>query len=213
MSVKTGSKNASESIRLFENPILEQITHVHPIIPLLLWGPVISFLLYRAVAVHGYSISFLVGLAFVAILTWTLAEYLLHRYVFHFPAKGPMMKRFVYLFHGIHHDAPGDATRLVMPPVPAIFLGIILFSLLRLALGPVLVEPFFAFFVVGYLMYDYTHYATHHFTPKTPWGKYIKEYHMLHHFQTPDARYGVSTPLWDFIIGTEESKVRPASRR
>ena len=26
------------SIRLFENPILEALTHVHPIVPLVTWG-------------------------------------------------------------------------------------------------------------------------------------------------------------------------------
>jgi sterol desaturase/sphingolipid hydroxylase (fatty acid hydroxylase superfamily) len=25
---------------------------------------------------------------------------------------------------------------------------------------------------------------------------------MLHHFKTPEARYGVSSPIWDFVFGT-----------
>ena len=30
----------------------------------------------------------------------------------------------------------------------------------------------------------------------------IRKHHYLHHFKSPDARYGVSTPLWDFVFGT-----------
>ena len=55
-------------------------------------------------------------------MTWTLTEYAVHRYLFHYPAQSEFGKRLVYLFHGIHHDQPDDATRLVMPPVPAIIL-------------------------------------------------------------------------------------------
>jgi sterol desaturase/sphingolipid hydroxylase (fatty acid hydroxylase superfamily) len=25
---------------------------------------------------------------------------------------------------------------------------------------------------------------------------------MLHHFKTPDQRFGVSSPVWDFVFGT-----------
>jgi sterol desaturase/sphingolipid hydroxylase (fatty acid hydroxylase superfamily) len=31
----------------------------------------------------------------------------------------------------------------------------------------------------------------------------VKRYHMLHHFRTPDARFGVSSPLWDIVFGTK----------
>jgi hypothetical protein len=40
------------SVRLFQNDLLEALTHVHPIVPLLFWGPVVAFLLWRSVAVH-----------------------------------------------------------------------------------------------------------------------------------------------------------------
>jgi sterol desaturase/sphingolipid hydroxylase (fatty acid hydroxylase superfamily) len=76
------------------------------------------------------------------------------------------------------------------------------------------VLPFFGFFLVGYLCYDYTHYYVHHFIPRTRWGKMIKAAHMNHHYVSPDARFGVSSPLWDYIFGTFQSvrREQPTSR-
>ncbi len=61
-------------------------------------------------------------------------------------------------------------------------------------------------FTIGYLVYDLTHYASHHFPMRSGWAKYIKRYHMMHHYKTPDARYGVSSPLWDFVFKTKPAE-------
>lgn len=184
------------------------LTHVHPVVPLIVWAPVVLFLVWRSYAVLGISALSIVLVGVGAMIFWTLAEYFLHRFVFHFRAESPAEKRLQFLIHGLHHDDPVDPTRLVMPPAAAVILAIILFSLFRLALGPVWVEPFFAFFLVGYLCYDYTHYWIHHFTPRSKFGKMIKQHHMLHHFTAHNAKWGVSSPLWDYIFRTMEEKPR-----
>jgi len=189
-------------IRLFKNPVLEKLTHVHPIVPLLMWGPVSGWLIWRSIAVHNLSPLRLAGLGLLAVFTWTVTEYLLHRYLFHFGARGPIGKKVIYLIHGNHHDEPMDPTRLVMPPAASLILAALFYGLFWLVWGPVWVEPFFAFFLVGYLWYDYTHFAVHHFVPRTSLGKWIKQNHMTHHFVHEDHLWGVSTPLWDFVFGT-----------
>jgi sterol desaturase/sphingolipid hydroxylase (fatty acid hydroxylase superfamily) len=55
---------------------------------------------------------------------------------------------------------------------------------------------------MGYLIYDITHYATHHFPMRGKVLKFLKRYHMQHHYKTPDQRFGVSSPLWDWVFGT-----------
>ena len=137
-----------------------------------------------------------------ALFFWTLAEYFLHRVVFHYHAKSKAGRMITFLFHGIHHAEPDDASRLVMPPLPAIVIAFVFYRLFLLALGPVYCKPFFAFFIVGYLCYDYIHYATHHFRCKGRILKYLKRQHMLHHHRCPDKKYGVSSPLWDFVFDT-----------
>lgn len=193
---------AHQSIRLFENEFLERLTHVHPIVPLLFWTPVVLWLLWRSLALHHLPLLPVLGIGGLALLTWTLTEYCLHRFLFHYPARSRLGKRFIYLFHGNHHDDPRDKTRLVMPPAGAIPIMAVLFLLFGLVIPAPWIEPFGAFFIVGYLIYDYIHYATHHFSMKNPVAKYLRRYHLKHHYSGEIGRYGVSSPLWDFVFGT-----------
>jgi sterol desaturase/sphingolipid hydroxylase (fatty acid hydroxylase superfamily) len=195
-----------DSVRLFKSDFLEQFTHVHPIVPALVWTPVALFLAYRSFAVHGVSAAGFAAWSMAGILAMTLVEYLLHRFVFHFPAKGPVAARIVYVMHGLHHEDPQDPTRLVMPPLPAAIYSGVLYLVFRAFFGGVYVDAFFSGFLVSYLGYDYIHYYVHHFTPKNRIGKFLKRYHMVHHFSDYEAKWGVSNPLWDYVFGTVESR-------
>jgi len=195
-------KHNGESIRLFENDFLESLSHVHPIMPLVVWTPIILFLFYRAATIDSLSAMYFVIFFIVGILVWTLTEYLLHRYVFHFNAKSKLGKRFVFMFHGLHHDDPQDPTRLVMPPVPAILIVSVLWQIFALVVPSQFMNVFMANFLIGYLCYDYIHYATHHFPMTSPIGKYLRKYHLQHHYSGEASKYGVSNPLWDYIFGT-----------
>ena len=185
---------------------MESLTHVHPIVPLLLWVPLNSFALYIAFTKFGLRVEQLFYIIPAALIFWTFVEYTLHRYLFHFPAKNAFTKRLVFLFHGLHHDDPDDPTRLVMPPFPALLIGGSLYLLFGIFLPHGILEAFFAFFMTGYLIYDYIHYATHHFPMKSKVGKYLRKYHLTHHFKDYGAKYGVSSPLWDYIFRTVEEK-------
>ena len=46
---------------------------------------------------------------------WTFAEYVLHRWVFHWTNDAAWGKRVHFLLHGVHHEFPNDSDRLVMP--------------------------------------------------------------------------------------------------
>lgn len=191
-----------QSIRLFKNDFMETLTHVHPIVPLAFWSPIAAFLIWRSVAVHGLSVAALAAIALAGLLTWTLTEYCLHRFVFHFPARSKIGQYLVFLFHGVHHDAPNDKTRLVMPPAGAVIIMLLLWQLFGVFIPAPWIEPFCAFFIIGYLVYDYIHYACHHFPMRHPVLHYLKIYHLQHHFSDEGGRYGVSSPLWDRVFRT-----------
>ena len=193
---------AEHSIRLFRNNLLEALTHVHPIVPLLFWGPIALTLLWRAVSVHGVPPLALLPLALAGLFVWSLSEYLLHRFVFHFQATSRLGKWLVFLFHGVHHDAPRDKTRLVMPPAGAIIVMFFLWQIFGLLIPAPWLHPFVAFFILSYLCYDYIHYATHHFPMRHPVLHFLKVYHLQHHYGAKGLRYGVSSPLWDQVFGT-----------
>jgi len=146
------------------------------------WGPVVGWLLWRSVVVHELPAAGLLGIALAGLVVWTLSEYALHRFVFHYPATGRLGRYLVFMFHGVHHDAPRDKTRLVMPPAGAIIVMFVLWQLFRLVVPAPWIEPFCAFFIAGYLVYDYIHYATHHFAMKQRWLHYLKIYHLQHHY-------------------------------
>lgn len=197
-------------IRLFKSNFMEFFSHVSPVTIVIIWLPVTLYFLVRAFvnAPRGGFPAFILLGVLLGLFLWTLAEYLLHRYLFHMPARTKQMERISFLFHGIHHAQPQLKTRLVMPPVVAIPLAAIFFGLFYLIFAlllqaPQWVGPLFSGFIIGYLVYDLTHYATHHFPMRSGYAKFIKRYHMQHHYKTPDKRFGVSSPLWDIVFQTK----------
>ncbi len=205
-------RGRDETVRLFENDLLERLSHVHPLTPLLLWMPLIAGLLWRTLALRRLEAGAVAALAAAGLLVWSLTEYTIHRFVFHLAPTSPVCRRLQFILHGVHHEDPDDPTRLLMPPAPAIAALAILYALFRIVLGPAWVEPFFASFLVGYLAYDYTHFAIHHRSPRTRLGRYLRRRHMLHHFVTPDARWGVTSPLWDWVFRTTGGRARAQGR-
>ncbi len=202
--------HSDEPIRLFQSDFLEFFTHIHPAVIVVIWAPVAIYFLIRALVLHPAGVPVVyVPLGFIAgLFLWTLTEYILHRFVFHYPPRTPAQEKIVFLFHGIHHTQPQDKTRLVMPPVVSIPLALVFYGLFVLILGQLLgapqwIAPMFSGFITGYLLYDLTHYATHHFPMRSGYLKYIKRYHMMHHYKTPDQRFGVSSPVWDVVFRTK----------
>jgi sterol desaturase/sphingolipid hydroxylase (fatty acid hydroxylase superfamily) len=88
-----------------------------------------------------------------------------------------------------------------MPPSASLPIAIFFYVLFRLSLG-VYHAPFFAGFLVGYLMYDTMHYLVHAVMLPTRVGLFLKRQHMRHHFVDSEKNYGVSSPIWDFAFGT-----------
>jgi hypothetical protein len=214
--------NEDETCRMFANPLLERLSHVHPAVPHVLYVPVITIMLVLAVRA-GQSVGQMVLLFAGGALTWSLLEYVIHRFVFHppqwvedetravtaslapgqavMPALPTWRHKFYFLVHGVHHDYPNDSRRLVMPPSVSIPLAVIFFFLFQWTIGP-LTPAAFAGLVAGYLAYDTTHYFTHHSPGKTALGRYQKKRHFRHHYYDSTRNFGVSSPLWDAVWGT-----------
>jgi dihydroceramide fatty acyl 2-hydroxylase len=191
----------SASPPLFSNRFLDFFSRVHPAVPAIIFVPVIGGLIAAGLGRDmGGAESVLLVLAGFAI--WTLAEYWLHRKFFHWEPDNAIGRRMHFIIHGVHHDHPNDRMRLVMPPGASIPLAALFFGLFWLVFGLPTAYPLFAGFLVGYLVYDYTHYWLHHFVPKSTLGKRLREQHMRHHFQDHRFGYGVSSPLWDAVFGT-----------
>lgn len=188
-------------VRLYENPVLEWLSRVHPIVPIAIWVPVCLYLIYWGYR-SGLSVAMSAGLTVFGVFSWTLAEYGLHRYVFHWEPKGEWLRRFYYPMHRLHHDVQ-EWDRLVTPPLMAVPFWMIFFGLFYLLLGTPTLFPFTAGFTLGYLAYDYVHYMTHFGNPKSHLGRTLRKRHLQHHFGEDDVWFGVSSQIWDFVFGTQ----------
>jgi sterol desaturase/sphingolipid hydroxylase (fatty acid hydroxylase superfamily) len=196
---------------MFENPILEWGSRVHPVVPPLLYLPLIGYLLTRAVGHEDLSVGAVIGVFALGTVAWSLGEYVLHRFVFHFEPDSRWGRRLHFIIHGVHHDFPHDPMRLVMPPSVSIPLAIGFWFLFRAVLGPAWALPAFAGFLVGYLIYDMSHYHMHHHRSKNRLSLALRRYHYRHHFQQSDRGFGVTTPLWDRVFRTSPLVRRRAS--
>ncbi|MFN7131713.1 MAG: sterol desaturase family protein [Myxococcales bacterium] len=145
------------------------------------------------------------GLVLAGAFYWTLLEYLLHRFAFHHHPKrfGPR--------HFQHH---ADVTRphlAIAPPLSFAGGALLHLALFWLALGPALGLPLFAGFFGADVGYEVVHYRIHFSRMRTRWGEALRAHHLRHHDGSPFSHYGVTSPLWDHVFGTFES--RPPRRR
>jgi sterol desaturase/sphingolipid hydroxylase (fatty acid hydroxylase superfamily) len=190
--------------QIFKHPFLEKLTKSNPNITIAFYIILIAlFLFLEGIFTNSGTLEitkFYLG----GLLTWTLMEYILHRYVFHINEYFPFLTRFHYIIHGVHHENPRDRERLFMPPVPGTIIAFFIFSFWYLLFN-LNALAFTAGISNGYLLYSYIHY-TIHTNPSNPYFRKLLAHHAKHHFKYPDKAYGVSSPLWDIVFRTMPPK-------
>jgi sterol desaturase/sphingolipid hydroxylase (fatty acid hydroxylase superfamily) len=197
--------------QLFNNPWLERATRTHIAVP------VTAFFLYSLIllawCVLNTSFNYLniSGLFLLGLLTFTLFEYLFHRYFFHMEPTTERRAKLQYKFHGIHHEYPKDKDRLAMPPWLSIAIATTMLWMLHLVIGNASLA-FFSGFVLGYALYLLVHYSVHAFqAPKGPL-KQLWINHAIHHYKDQNYAFGVSTPLWDYVFSTMGPAATPSKQ-
>ena len=193
--------NNKGSARLFRSSLLEFFTRAHPALIFSIYLPIIFYLPYYSKIHFRFTGIKLVGLIFSGLMLWSLTEYLLHRFVFHYEPSTDLGKRISYLFHGNHHEFPRDKDRLFMPPVPSLIIA----SLFLVSFYFVVEKnalPLFSGFMSGYLIYGSMHYAIHAGKPPFRWMKGLWRNHELHHYKHADKGFGVTSTLWDHVFCT-----------
>ena len=193
------------SAQLFENPVLERLSHTHIALPVSIFAATAVLSMYYGLT-HGFMSGLsALGLFLVGLFAFTFAEYAVHRYLYHIPATSPGRAKFQYTLHGVHHEYPKDKTRLAMPPIVTVFVASLLFFIFRLSFGSY-AFGLLAGFTFGYAMYLFVHYAIHAYSPPKNFLKVWWTHHSQHHYRQDEVAFGVSSTLWDHIIGTMPSK-------
>lgn len=171
-----------------------------------------AVIVYLFIVTRNEALSWTTSLVLVVsgLLSWGLIEYGLHRFVFHYDARSELGRKTVYGVHLAHHEHPDArdqifASLVISAPVAAAYV-----LLSRLATGSWrMVAYLFTGLVVGYFYYEWLHFRSHHRRAKLRLFRYLKKYHLLHHHQTPELRFGVTSPLFDMLFGT----FRPVYKR
>lgn len=209
MKNKVTTEFQTGKARIFKNPALEKLTNTNPIVNITFYGIAIIGLILTGLYVIDLNPILFIGLFVNGILLWTLIEYLLHRFIFHWIVDAKWSKRFHFVIHGAHHSYPSDEDRLLMPPAPGFIIAGSLFGMYYLLFWLIGVPHFtFGFFpgmFFGYLMYSFLHRATHLSNPPKRFA-HLWHHHQLHHYKYPDKAYGVSTFFWDRVFGTMPPK-------
>jgi sterol desaturase/sphingolipid hydroxylase (fatty acid hydroxylase superfamily) len=192
--------------QLFKNRYLEYLTKTHPLV---IWGmylPIISFMLWYSSARIGFTVGKTTWLFLAGVFFWTLFEYVMHRFLFHYVADTERGKRINYVLHGNHHEYPRDKQRLFMPALPSLIIASTLFTIFYFTAyifsASINVFAFFPGFMIGYLLYGTMHYAIHAWNPPFKWMKGLWRNHHLHHYKQDHRGFGVSSTLWDHVFGT-----------
>jgi hypothetical protein len=153
---------------------------------------VMDFLSWR---VHPWFLVLGAGLFFVS-------EYGFHRYAFHAPPGRGLILKLQRRLHYDHHVDPARLDLLFLP------LWFVIPNLAVTAAAAWLVWPSWA--AVGALLagtsaailyYEWVHYVAHiPYRPRTRWGRWVKKYHLWHHFKNEGYWFGVTNPAGDLVM-------------
>ena len=133
-----------------------------------------------------------------------LSEYGMHRFAFHAP---PAPWAFVRaLQRRLHYDHHVEPTRLDLLFLPLWFLApnlLVTAILVGLILGEAAVGSVMLGVMLAILHYEWVHFIAHiPYQPLTPIGRWMKTYHLRHHFVSEKEWFGVSNPTLDIVFGT-----------
>lgn len=147
------------------------------------------------------SIGMLIVIFIIGALSWSFAEYGMHNWVGHLGNRRNEFSR----EHMKHHDDPNYHAptwkKLLSSAAALVILTLLGWPLL----GLLPASAFAAGFVAGYGGYEATHRWIHEVPPTGPLSRYLRRHHFHHHYADATSNHGVTSPLWDLILGTYQT--------
>ena len=142
----------------------------------------------------------------IGVLVWTLLEYGLHRFLFHvrIPLRNPNLRDIINSSHLLHHSNPRDREKVLVRPGYGLIISVML-----IGISYALTRSLFSTTAVmsgiwsGFLYYEAVHYRVHFSLSGSGFVARQRRTHFYHHFTNNKRCFGVTTPLWDYVFGTE----------
>lgn len=155
---------------------------------------VVGFVLLFA-GIGRHDLHSIVGLQAIilGLVVFSFVEYCFHRWLFH----GPV--RVLEQSHRKHHQTPlaFDALPFFLPPLGMLTTAAVLALVLPTSFALLLSSGLAA----GYAAYGLSHTIIHNVRFRHSLPRRWAAAHYIHHHH-PNANFGVTTPLWDILLGT-----------
>ena len=175
----------------------------HPLQPTLAFVPLSILFIYLSVHYSTSTLLQLISLPLIGLFSWTLVEYFLHRFIFHWTQVREPIKTLASGLHMAHHRDVNAPDLILAPPLVVVIFGAMICGLFYLMTQnwahALLLE---SGLLIGYVLYEWTHFGSHKFPCTSKIGKYLKQYHLRHHYKEPNGAFGVTTPFWDYVFRT-----------
>lgn len=133
------------------------------------------------------------------VLTWTLLEYMIHRWMGH----DRRFRRTPFGVEHIRHHVEGNyfAPTWKKLIAAAIIAGVLTPPAIAIA-GVANGIGYVAGLITFYGAYELLHRREHTHAGIGAYGRFVRRHHFHHHFVDGRANHGVTTPLWDLVFGT-----------
>lgn len=153
---------------------------------------------------EGIGLTLVLALVYGA-FSWSLAEYVLHRFFMHqLWGKGIASRE--HLMHHAGNNQWNAANRLAW--VGVVLVGLFIVAPLAAGLALLVGLPWQPALLAGpsyiasYGFYDWMHWRAHHRYPTSRYERWLRHHHFHHHFGHPMENHGVTSLVWDKVFGT-----------
>lgn len=149
--------------------------------------------------ITSFLIGKTLGSAALGVATWSAAEYLIHKNLGHRFAKN---RNFFAKEHVRHHATTSYFAATEKKVAAAAITAAIVAPVAIGVAGAPVGAAFTIGLVTTYSAYELLHRLAHTHAPRTRYGRWLRRHHFHHHFHDPAANHGVTSPLWDHLLGT-----------
>ena len=133
----------------------------------------------------------------VGAVGWSLSEYIIHRFDGHgMKGNTPFSRE-----HLAHHGDPKHYAETWKKVVLAVLVFCALAAISRPILGS-LCWSMSSGFMLSYGLYEIIHRRIHTHSGMGPYGRWLRQHHLAHHFTDPKKNFSITTPVWDILFGT-----------
>ena len=150
----------------------------------------------------------------LGVLIWTIIEYIMHRFFFHWIPKWRPLRELIKICHLAHHENPRNPALILVQAEHSIIYSILSFA-------PIFwLSPTFYITLglmsgvwMGFLYYELLHYQIHLKNSSSVVLKAQQRHHIHHHYANARSCFGVTSPLWDWVFSTYQSPSPTSNER